>query len=325
MLHSKSRGSVLTALIAIILVTSYPIGADQKGSKKKEIPKGTPILWQRPSDISKRDLYLGPGGTAMRPDLRRITFVEEQKGGYSKKYKVRDASGREWSAKIGKEAQAETAAVRLLWAIGYVTEVNYLVPNLEIAGKGTFRNVRLEARPDNVKRLDEWEWTNNPFIDTREFRGLKVMMALINNWDIKDSNNEILLVGSPSGNELRYVISDLGATFGESSTKPVIWRITRSRNEPMKYRKAKFFDEVKNNRVSFDYGSKRNGIFDDITVSDAVWVGNLLSKLSNRQLRDAFRAANYTQGEIDLLVSEVRERTRELVRLRSDDRVGSRR
>ena len=55
----------------------------------------------------------------MRPDLRRITFLKEEKGGYSKKYRVRDASGREWVAKIGKEAQSETSAVRLFggWVI----------------------------------------------------------------------------------------------------------------------------------------------------------------------------------------------------------------
>jgi hypothetical protein len=282
-------------------------------------------MWQRPANIKARDLFLGPGGPEMRPDLRRITFVEEDKGGYSKKYRVRDASGREWSAKIGKEAQAETAAVRLLWAIGYVTEVNYLAPEVEIVGKGRFRNVRFEARPDNVKRLDEWKWDKNPFIDTREFRGLKVMMALINNWDIKDSNNEILLVRGRNGNELRYIISDLGATFGKSSNMPVFWRLTRSRNEPKDYRKARFVDEVEDNLVDFHYNGKRNGLFNDITVSDAAWVGDLLSQLSNKQLRDAFRAANYTPNEIDLLTSEVRERANELVRLRSYERLSRRR
>ena len=58
----------------------------------------------------------------MRPDLRRITFIKEEKGGYSKKYRVKDGSGREWVVKIGKEAQSETSAVRLLCGLGYLTE-----------------------------------------------------------------------------------------------------------------------------------------------------------------------------------------------------------
>ena len=137
----------------------------------------------------------------MRPDLRRIEFIKEEKGGYSKKYRVRDGSGREWVAKIGKEAQSETSAVRLLWSLGYVTEVNYLVPRVTIPGKGTFTNVRFEARPDNWKRGDEWKWKKNPFVGTPEFQGLKIMMALINTRNIHRSN---MLMGFPYGKEFVY-------------------------------------------------------------------------------------------------------------------------
>lgn len=319
------RSAFSVFLLMFVLGTCIQGLSQSKASKKNEQVSGVPVLWRHPGNITSRNLFLGPGGAAMRPDFRRITFIEEDKGGYSKKYKVRDASGREWTAKIGKESQAETAAVRLLWALGYLTEINYLAPTVEIVGKGTFQNVRFEARPKNVKRLDEWKWTRNPFIDTREFRGLKVLMALINNWDIKDSNNQILLVRNNGVNELQYVISDLGATFGQSGSVPVIWRLTRSRNEPRKYRDAEFVDVVKDNHVYFHYGGKRNSIFDDITVEDARWIGSLLSQLTSQQLRDIFRAANYTPAEISLLTSEIRERTNELVRLRSDERLGRRR
>src|SRR5829696_8150041 len=210
----------LIVLALLLSITSLDTGV-AKPKKKKEAVTGTPILWQRPNDIASRDLYLGPGGATMRPDLRRITFIEEEKGGYSKKYRVRDGAGREWVAKIGKEAQSETSAVRLLWGLGYHTEVNYLVPRVTIPGKGTFTNVRFEARPESWKRVGEWKWKRNPFVGTQEFQGLKIMMALINNWDLKDSNNEMLQVSGQDGNELHYIISDLGATFGHASTTPL--------------------------------------------------------------------------------------------------------
>jgi hypothetical protein len=310
-------------IVVIALMWAIPSYATLDDKKNKEKPKGTNVLWRKPADIQARNLRLGPSRT--KPDLRRVTFIEEEKGGYSTKYRVRDSAGREWVAKIGKEAQAETAAVRLLWAVGYVTEINHLEPRTEIVGKGVFRNVRFEARPENVKRLDEWKWSENPFVDTRELRGLKVMMALINNWDIKDSNNKILFVPGDAGNELRYVISDLGATFGKSGSTPIIWRITRSRNKPTDYAKADFVDTVVDNHVYFHYGGKRNDLFNDITVQDAIWIGSLLSQLSNRQLRDAFRAANYTPTEISMLVNEVRDRANELVRVGADQRLGRRR
>src|SRR5213593_4019254 len=133
------RANKLSALILLVVLFSLStIDVGVAKPKDKKLPKGTPVLWQRPTDISSRDLYLGPGGTDMRPDLRQLTFLKEEKGGYSKKYRVRDASAREWVAKIGKEAQSETAAVRLLWGLGYLTEVNYLVPHVTIPGKGTF-------------------------------------------------------------------------------------------------------------------------------------------------------------------------------------------
>jgi hypothetical protein len=249
----------------------------------------------------------------MKPDLRRIKFIKEEKGGYSKKFRISDAAGNEWVAKVGKEAQSETAAVRLVWAAGYETEVNYLVPRLTIPGKGTFQNVRLEARPDSEKRLDEWKWKDNPFIGSRELQGLKVMMLLLSNWDIKDSNNKI--IAEQGTDQPRYIISDLGATFGKTGHLPFFWRFNRSRNKPTDYAKASFIEDVNRNVVDFRYGGRNRGIFKDITVDQAKWIGDLLSRLSARQIQDAFRAANYTPSEQRLLTQSVLNRIDELVSL----------
>jgi hypothetical protein len=192
------------------------------------------------------------------------------------------------------------------------------VPRVTIPGKGTFNNVRFEARPDSWKRVGEWKWKQNPFVRTPELQGLKIMMALINNWDLKDSNNVIL----KDANELHYAISDLGATFGHASTTPLFWRFTRSRNNPSNYAKSNFFEKVKGNRVVLHFGGKNSGLMKDITVQDAQWIASLLSQLSDAQLRDAFRAANYTPGQINLLAGEVRERTNELLSLRPAVQIG---
>lgn len=304
-------------LLAIVLcVSAVDVGVAAKQKKKKQAPQGTPVMWERPSDISSRDLFLGPGGTNMRPDLRRITFLKEEKGGYSKKYRVRDGSGREWVVKIGKEAQSETSAIRLLWGVGYLTEVNYLVPRVTIPGKGTFTNVRFEARPQQWDRVGEWRWKTNPFVGTPEYQGLKIMMALINNWDLKDSNNVIIQTGRNGNAELRYIISDLGATFGHASTTPIFWRLTRSRNNPSKYVKTKFLEKVKGDRVVLHFGGKNRGLMKNLTVRDAQWLSSWLARLSDQQLRDAFRAANYRPDQINMLARAVRERSEELRSLR---------
>lgn len=317
-----SKRSRVVAAFTIILIYSLSIcsalAAQSRSKDEKEKPSGTPLLWREPDNIASRDLFLGPGGEAMKPDLSSLTFLKEETGGYSTKYRVRDGRGREWVVKIGKEAQSETAAVRLLWAVGYYTEINYLAPRAHIPGKGTFENVRFEARPDYVKRLDEWKWKDNPFVWTKPMQGLIIMMALLNNWDIKDTNNKILQVRSErtGRDELRYIISDLGATFGKVKLDvPGFWRIARSRNEPGDYRRSGFVEDVKNGRVFFFYKGKSQELFDDIKVEEARWIGALLSRLSDRQIADAFRAANYTSAEVQMLTQAVRERINELVSL----------
>ena len=327
-ISNKTLKSAVVTMALFSLIT--PALAEDK-NEQKPLPEGTPVLWRAPDDIIARDLYRGPGGEQMRPDLRRVTFVKEETGGYSKKYRVRDGAGREWVAKLGKEAQSETAAVRLVWAVGYMTEINYLAPCVRIEGApdpgkdfercqgGGLANVRFEARPENVKRLDEWKWSENPFINTRELKGLVVMMALLNNWDIKDTNNKLLHVPAAGGErgELRYIVSDLGATFGRVKLDvPALWRIRRNRNDPEDYAKDAFLEDVKDGQVYLFYKGKRQDLFDDIRVDEARWIAGLLSKLTKRQIEDAFRAANYTPGEVQILTEAVMARIGELASIR---------
>lgn len=314
-----TRGLALATLFALLLAPISVGAQDGSAKKKKKTPVGTPVLWRAPVDLPSRDLLLGPGGEAMRPDLSRVTFIKDETGGFSTKYRVKDGAGRVWVAKIGKEAQSETAATRLVWAVGYVTEINYLVPRLTIEGKGTFENVRLEARPESVERLDEWKWSENPFADTKELQGLIIMMGLLNNWDIKDANNKILQVrdAGTGRQESHYIISDLGATFGRVKLNaPLLWRVRRNRNDPEDYAKSAFLEDVKGDQVFIFYNGKRQDLFDDISVRDAKWIGSLLTRLSDRQVADAFRAANYRPEEVSLLTRAVRTRIGELTSIK---------
>ena len=305
-------------LIILMLVLSFSVAAqDQKDKKdksdktKKELT-GKPVMWHDPTDLESRNLLLGAGGDQMKPDISKLTFIEQKTGGFSTKYRVRDAKGNEWIAKIGKEAQTDTAANRLLWALGYETEIAYLVPKAKIEGKGEYENVRLEARPADVKRAGNWMWENNPFMNAPEFRGLKILMVMLNNWDMKDDNNEILAMrGDTTGEgELRYIISDLGATFGKTGGF-----LSRSRNKPSDYVKAEFIKKVNGDVIDFSYSGKNQKLFENITVADARWIVTLLKRLSDDQIKDAFRAANYSPEEIDLLAGEFRERINALAKL----------
>ena len=115
--------------LAIVLLCLSTTALAQKSKHPKSALQGTPVLWREPADIESRDLVNGAGGESMKPDLSRVTFIkDEARGGYSINYRVRDGAGKTWVAKLREEAQPETAAVRLVWAVGYMTEINYLVP-----------------------------------------------------------------------------------------------------------------------------------------------------------------------------------------------------
>jgi hypothetical protein len=136
-------------------------------------------------------------------------------------------------------------------------------------------------------------------------------MGLLNNWDLKDENNKILREKGMGGdNEVRYVVADLGATFGKTGGG-----ITHSRNEPENYAKSKFIEGVDNGKVRFAYTGKSQFLFDNITVEDARWIASLLAQLTDQQIADAFRAADFKPAEVQTLASAVRGRINELMKV----------
>jgi hypothetical protein len=308
----NSRKLFALFIFPVVCFLAFSVGRAQE-KPKNQMPSGKPVLWE-PVNISERDLFSGPGGPEMRPDLRTVTFIKEETNGHNKKYRIRDASGRVWVAKIGREAQPETVAVRLLWGLGFKTEINYLVNAITIPGKGTFENVRLEARPENVKRLDEWKWKQNPFTGTNEFQALKIMMVFLNNWDIVDVQNKVLLVEGQNGPELHYIISDLGATFGRlgNNNLPVIYRLGRKVNNPSEYLASEFVKGVEGNLLKLAYKGKNRDLFDGITVEQGRWLADLLNQLSDKQISDMFWVANYEPAERKILVQAVKNKIKQL-------------
>jgi hypothetical protein len=175
-------------------------------------------LWVVPADLQARDLFYGIGGQALVPDeADTYTFLERDTTGASRGYEVRDTKERRWDVKLGIEAQSELVASRLLWAIGYHQPVLHYVEKWSLTGEdagpqpaGLFRLE--EPGPDVV---GEWSWFENPFVETRQFRGLIAANLLLNNWDFKTSNNKIFESEDEPGR--LYVVRDLGASLGKTS------------------------------------------------------------------------------------------------------------
>ena len=264
----------------------------------------------------------GPPGRAGREKHQPGTnfkFIEESKSGTSPKFDVEDENGAKWKVKLGHEVKSETAATRLVWAAGYFVDEDYYRPQIRVqgmkplsrgreyvSGDGLVREARLE-RQGGGKKLKNWSWYQNPFVGTREFNGLRVMMALINNWDLKEINNDIL----DEGGEHRYEVADLGASLGRTGN-----RFGRSKGVMKDYEESKFIQKVTPESVDFVFHTKiESSVGKNIPIADARWIGNRLGQFSPEQIRDCFRAAGFSPNEVEGYTRVVMQRIEALKKL----------
>ncbi|HEX8183497.1 MAG TPA: hypothetical protein VF747_02060, partial [Blastocatellia bacterium] len=303
--------------------------SDKKPGKSdaNDLSEGTPVLWMEPTDIESRDLFHGPGGAQGAPEPSgKFTFKQRSSSGTSEKIIVEDDKGREWTVKFGAESKPETTATRIIWAAGYHVDQDYFVSRTRILGRGDFDvwDVRFERRDDGMKELGVWSWHSNPFMGSRELQGLKVLMALINNWDLKEVNNKISRPNKESGGDRSqrvYYVADLGGTLG--STGSFFRKIpgfgsapAGTKGVPEDYANQVFIDGVQGGNVIFHYEGKDPKALEGITVENARWMGNLLGRLSDKQLSDAFRAGGFSESETSIYVRAMRKRIDELKNLR---------
>jgi len=331
---------VFAGLIASSLLLVLGHSSDRSGTAKlsnKPIAEGPPVLWREPADSASRDLYYGIGGKTHMPSSD-LTFLSEDNTGASPKFEAVDEEGVHWKVKLGSEARGETAASRLVWAAGYFANEDYFVPQVRVknlphlrrgnhyvSAGGLVRDVRLKRHPPDQKKLGTWAWSSNPFKGTREWNGLRTLMALLNNWDLKDVNNAIYQVGGDRP-EQRYLVSDLGASLGTTN-------LNRSlKGDLSSYEASKWIDAVKDDHVDFGVPGPPPAtwllavpafvqrvdmvwIGRGVPRADAAWLGQVLGRLSPRQIRDAFRASGYSDGEVERFSHVVESRIDELKRL----------
>lgn len=329
--------------MALMLFT-LPILSARGSTKKAEAAAETgentapSALWHQPADIASRDLFFGSGGREHAPKTNTFTFVKEDLSGSNPKFTVVDADGVKWRIKLGAEAKPEIAASRFVWAAGYFTTENYFLPDLQIIGipkhlhrggkriakDGVVHNASLRRESKEESKSGDWRWKSDPFVGTREFNGLRALMSVINDWDLKDVNNAIYIArGVP---ERRYMVSDLGATFGTINLVP---GHNRSKGNLDSYRESKFITSKTADYVNFATPGapslvelpnlphylmriRLRWIGRHIPRADAQWAGHLLALLSPEQIRDAFRAAGYSPHEVEGFAQIVEKRIAEL-------------
>jgi hypothetical protein len=327
-------------LVAFLLIggLSLTTAASQNESKKDKKEKkskkdknansaapseaGTPALWADRGDISQLNLIWGIGSAEGQPKPP-FTFDKEDTTGSNPKIKVIDANGVKWNVKFDEEVNAEIAASRIVWASGYMVEESYFVPSARIEGvsglsrarkfvgsDGSISRAMFEKRPDQIaRRRNNWTWESNPFAGSKELSGLAILNALLNNWDAKNTNNNVLGMYDDDGKTVRdwYLVADWGGTFGKMGgfTSHTKWDLDA-------FTRQAFLDGVSGNQLRLHYSGKMGSGLKAVPLEHARWFSGIISQLSDDQIRDAFRAAGANQTEVEGFTRRIRQKINEL-------------
>ena len=268
-------------------------------------------LWTEPRPSTASDWSWGPGGQEMAP-RPPFTFVKERFGGSNPKVEVRDAADRRWVVKFGSEAHTDTFAARLVSALGYAAEPTFYVDRGSIEGvrgvkrakrfiskDGSFRGGRFKLHVKGSADDDgseTWSWNENPFVNSRELGGLKILVMLTSNWDTKDArdgkgNSNTRIIHSDA--KARYAVTDWGATFGKYGGF-----FSRNRWDWGGYRiqTASFVKMSKDGRLKWGFKGKHNqDITGSVGVADVIWLDRYLSRITDEDLNAGFAASGASQ------------------------------
>ena len=274
-------------------------------------------LWQEPSDLARQDLFHGPGGTALMPPDDTFAFVARDTGGWSPGFDVRSRDGVDWSVKLGPEAQSEVVASRILWAIGFHQPPTYYLEQWTLTGAESGVQPAGRFRPSHPgKVVGDWSWYENPFVGSRPFGGLIVANLILNSWDWKTSNNKIYELSTPVNGVARwFVVRDLGASLGRTTYPGVLkWFRLRgfgqgTRNDLPGFEETAFIVGVDSKGLpEFDYRGIYRDVIETVTLADVRWTCSRLSRLTDEQWRDAFRAGGYNPEQTMRYVTRIKEK-----------------
>ena len=274
-------------------------------------------LWSEPKDIAQRNLLWGGSREAEAPganDVFTVTAVD--KTGYSPGYDVTGPDGREWDIKVGKEVQSEIVLSRILWALGYHQPQTFYVTSWQLTGTWKYEGEPARFRLQSDHESDgEWAWRENPFTGTRPLQGLVAINLLLNNHDLKTSNNRVyVLANGKAEPRRRYVVQDVGSSLGKPRGFPYV---RGTRNDIDDYEALNLIKKISGSKVQLDYRGLHGDILERLSPADVVWACELINRLNDAQLDDAFEAGGYEPDIRKRYIAKLRSKIREGLALRS--------
>lgn len=267
------------------------------------------IVWRPLPSIETADLLNGPVGKsgAPTPNLRMFWEGDGAQSVHSGML-ISDELGRTWAVSQGSDYRAEVAASRLLWAAGFFVDQNYYLDRATIEGlKGKTEQVlsaRFQRQDDGYSDYGQWFWNGTPDRFSKEMQGLETLLALLGIHKFDEVTTYTAKSGYNSPREYRvtHINNCLGKVGLLSSTA-----------NATDYAGQRFIKAPQNGFIVFehDYGP----LMQSIPTGSGRWIGEVLAKLTDNQIGDAFRAAGFNDSDVALYVKGVSLRIQALLEL----------
>jgi hypothetical protein len=126
------------------------------------------------------------------------------------------------------------------------------------------------------------------FAGTRPLAGLLALQVMLGNSDLKPANNMVYTLNERvEGARRWFVARDLGQTVGRTGLLDAL------RDDVDAFDRTRFITGVDGGFVRFEYHGLNKELIEHITPADVRWICTRLSRLTDRQWLDAFRAGGY--------------------------------
>lgn len=307
-------------VVLAVLAASNAFASDERPADRKALIARSKV-WH-PTDIASMNLRTGPAAPDAFTAGATVTcdYVEKDLTGVSPKFACRRPDGDVVKVKYGGatgesgEVYGEVAASRLLWALGFGADRMYPV---RVVCRGCPREVGGVERtggeriidPATIERKvgrelsDKWDWNElestheaTGGASTAERDGLKLLAVMLQHGDNKPENQRIVCLDAPAEQkqpcaEPLMMIHDLGITFGRASSR------NRQPRSSVNLREWSGLPVWKDREkcVGNLPGSWSGTLKDPVISEDGrTFLADLLTQLSDDQLRDMFDAARVT-------------------------------
>jgi hypothetical protein len=165
----------------------------------------------------------------------------------------------------------------------------------------------------DAEEIGAWDYNSIGHPDLRELRGLAVLDAWLDNWDVRWGNNRLMLAQAKDGTyRLEHTVSDVGALFGNSSG---MIRTVHGR-----WKKGLYQDAPNDYNWTFTHAQapEKSSVpikgympdskilpFYKMNIDDARWMARRIAQLTEAQIKAALIAAGYDAPVARLLLEKL--------------------